>query len=231
VSTGVVIACAVLGGVLGAALSVLIERIPDRRPLLAAPFPEIARALRELWGITVIIVTAGLFAALASEFSRGWLLAAFLVLAATLVALSAIDFRHYILPYRIVGPLALASLVLLGAHAIAIDDFDPYLRALACGAGAFISFAVLHVISPRAMGFGDVKLSFVLGLNMGWLGVGETVLGLFLGFVYGAIVGVFLIATGIRSRKDHVPFGPFLAAGALTALLVGDVIVDWYRGP
>ncbi len=56
------------------------------------------------------------------------------------------------------------------------------------------------------------------------------VLGLFLGFVYGAVVGMFLIATKLRSRKDHVPFGPFLAAGAMTAVLVGDVIVDWYRG-
>jgi leader peptidase (prepilin peptidase)/N-methyltransferase len=209
---------------------VAIERVPDRRPLLAPPYPEIGRALREVWGITVILVTAGLFAALASEFSRGWLLAAFLVLAATLVALSAIDFRHYILPNRIVGPLALASLVLLGIEAIAIEDVDPFLRALGCGAGAFLAFATLHFISPRALGFGDVKLSFVLGLNLGWLGIGETVVGLFLGFVYGAIVGVFLIATRIRSRKDHVPFGPFLAAGALTSLLAGDAIVDWYRG-
>jgi leader peptidase (prepilin peptidase)/N-methyltransferase len=80
------------------------------------------------------------------------------------------------------------------------------------------------------MGFGDVKLSFVLGLDLGWLGVGETVLGLFLGFVSGAIIGVILIATHLRSRKDHVPFGPFLALGTLTAVLIGDVILDWYRG-
>jgi leader peptidase (prepilin peptidase)/N-methyltransferase len=80
------------------------------------------------------------------------------------------------------------------------------------------------------MGFGDVKLAFVLGLDLGYLGVGETVLGLFLGFVYGAVVGVALIVTGARGRKDHVPFGPFLAAGALTAVLVGDVILDWYGG-
>jgi leader peptidase (prepilin peptidase) / N-methyltransferase len=230
VSTAVVIACGVVGGLVGLALSVLIERVPDRRPILAPPFPEIPRAIREVWGITVIGVTAGLFAALAAEFDEGWLVAAFLVFAATLVALSAIDLRHYILPNRIVGPLAVASLVLLGASAAAIDDVDPFLRALGCGAGAFVAFTTLHLISPRALGFGDVKLVFVLGLNLGWLGVGETIVGLFLGFVYGAIIGVFLIATGIRSRKDHVPFGPFLAAGALTSLLVGDAIVDWYRG-
>jgi leader peptidase (prepilin peptidase)/N-methyltransferase len=80
------------------------------------------------------------------------------------------------------------------------------------------------------MGFGDVKLAFVLGLYLGWLGAGEAVLGFVLGFVYGAAVGVVLLATGARGRKDHVPFGPFLAAGALTAILVGDVILEWYRG-
>jgi leader peptidase (prepilin peptidase)/N-methyltransferase len=80
------------------------------------------------------------------------------------------------------------------------------------------------------MGLGDVKLSFVLGLALGWFGVGETIVGLFLGFVYGAVVGMVLIVTKLRTRKDHVPFGPFLAAGAMTAVLVGDVIVDWYRG-
>ena len=229
-STGVVVASGVLGAVIGLAMSVAIERVPDRRPLLAPPFPELGRALREVWGLTVIVVTAGLFVAFAIDVDEGWQLAAFLVLAATLVALSAIDLRHYILPNRIVGPLTLVSLVLLGVAAIAIDDLDPFLRGLACGAGAFFAFATLHLISPRALGFGDVKLSFVLGLNLGWIGFGETILGLFLGFVYGAIVGVLLIATRIRSRKDHVPFGPFLAAGALTSLLVGDAIVDWYRG-
>ena len=91
-------------------------------------------------------------------------------------------------------------------------------------------FAVLHLVSPRAMGFGDVRLAFLLGLDLGWLGAGEVVLGLLLGFVYGAVIGLLLIATGVRSRRDHIPFGPFLAAGALTALLVGEAILDWYSG-
>lgn len=55
-------------------------------------------------------------------------------------------------------------------------------------------------------------------------------LGLFLGFVYGAVIGMLLIATRVRSRKDHIPFGPFLAAGALTAVLWGTAILDWYAG-
>ena len=56
------------------------------------------------------------------------------------------------------------------------------------------------------------------------------VLGLFLGFFYGAVIGIVLIATRMRARSQALPFGPFLAAGALTAILVGDSIIDWYRG-
>jgi leader peptidase (prepilin peptidase)/N-methyltransferase len=93
-----------------------------------------------------------------------------------------------------------------------------------------VAFFVLHLISPRSMGFGDVKLSFVLGMSLGWLGSGEALLGLFLGFVYGAVVGLVLIATRRRARNQALPFGPFLAAGTLTAVLVGQAIIDWYRG-
>jgi leader peptidase (prepilin peptidase)/N-methyltransferase len=222
-------ACGVGGLLVGLALSVVIERVPVHRALLAGPFPEVRRAARQPEGILVAVASGGLFAALGARLGASWDLPAYLVLAAGLVALSAIDLRHYVLPNRIVYPLAATSLLLLGVAALANHDADSFLRALACGAGSLLAFTVLHVISPRAMGFGDVKLSFVLGLDLGWLGVGETLLGLFLGFVYGAIIGIVLIATRLRSRKDHVPFGPFLAVGTLTAVLIGDVILDWYR--
>jgi prepilin signal peptidase PulO-like enzyme (type II secretory pathway) len=55
-------------------------------------------------------------------------------------------------------------------------------------------------------------------------------LGLFLGFLLGAVVGSALIVTKIRSRKEPVPFGPFMAAGALTAIFVGTQLLDLYRG-
>jgi leader peptidase (prepilin peptidase)/N-methyltransferase len=223
-------ACALGGLVVGVVLWVLVERVPDRKSATASPFPELRSALREPLGLAVVIVNGGLFAGVAARLGEVWALPAYLVLAAVLVLLSAIDLRHYILPNRIVFPLAVAMVLLLGGAGAADGDADPLLRALACGVGAFLAFMTLHLVSPRAMGFGDVKLSFVLGLALGWFGVGETIVGLFLGFVYGAVVGMVLIATKLRTRKDHVPFGPFLAAGAMTAVLVGDVIVDWYRG-
>jgi leader peptidase (prepilin peptidase)/N-methyltransferase len=229
-SAGLIVACGLAGLAVGFVAWVLVERIPDRQPLLRRPYEEVRAALRTPLGLSVVLGTGALWAGVAASIGKAWALPAFLVLAAALVLLSAIDLRHYILPNRIVFPLALVELVLLGVAATAKGDPDPFLRSLACGGGALLAFTTLHLISPRAMGFGDVKLSFVLGLALGWLGVGETVLGLFLGFVYGAVIGLVLIATKVRSRKDHVPFGPFLAMGAMTAVLVGDAIVEAYRG-
>jgi leader peptidase (prepilin peptidase)/N-methyltransferase len=80
------------------------------------------------------------------------------------------------------------------------------------------------------MGFGDVKLSFTLGLALGCIGWGEMVLGLFLGFLYGAVIGILLMIVRHRNRKQAIPFGPFMAAGAITAILVGAPIITWYKG-
>jgi leader peptidase (prepilin peptidase)/N-methyltransferase len=230
VSIVLTVGCGVAGLAVGAAATIAIERVPAKEPLLAGPYPELRAALRTSTGRTVIVLTAALFAGTAARFGAEAELPAYLLLAAGLVVLSVIDLRHFLLPNRIVFPLAAASAVLLTVAAVIDGDFDALLRA---GIGAFAAlgaFIVLHLISPRAMGFGDVKLAFVLGLDLGWLGTGEVVLGLFLGFIYGAVVGLVLIVTRLRSRRDHIPFGPFMAAGALTAVLAGEAILDWYRG-
>lgn len=229
-TVALVVACSVLGAVVGALLPVLIERVPEKRPVLAGPFPEPASSLRTGTGWAVTVGTAALFGAVAARFGADWVLPAYLVLVAALVALSVIDLRLFLLPNRIVFPLAGAALVLLGLGAVAEGEVGAYGRAVAAAVVSFVVFALLHVVSPRSMGFGDVKLAFVLGCYLGYLGWGEVVLGLFLGFLYGAVVGVVLIVTGIRSRKDHVPFGPFLAAGTVTAILVGEAILDWWQG-
>jgi len=85
-----------------------------------------------------------------------------------------------------------------------------------------------HPSQPRYNPSG--KLSFSLGLYLGWLGWGQVFLGGFLAFLLGALVGVGLIATGIKGRKDFVPFGPFLALGTLITVLWGSPILRWYTG-
>ena len=224
------VGCGVVGLVVGAFLPVVIDRVPEKVPVLAGPFPEPARSLRTPTGWIVTLLTAGVFAGTAAKFDANWVLPSYLVLAGALVALSVIDLRLFLLPNRIVYPLAAVSLVLLGLGALAEGELDAYGRGVLAGVIAFVLFALLHIISPRSMGFGDVKLSFVLGLFLGYLGWGELGLGLFLGFLYGAVVGVGLIVAKLRTRRDHVPFGPFLAAGTMTAILIGSAILDWYSG-
>jgi len=222
-------ACGALGLAVGVVLPVAIERVPVKQPVCAGPFPEVQAGMRTPSGWLIIGATGALLSGMALRFGASWVLPAYLVFAAGLVALSVIDLRLQLLPNRIVFPLTEVTVVLLGVAAIGESDGDAFLRSLACGFGAFVAFTLLHLISPRAMGFGDVKLSFVLGLALGWLSVGETALGLLLGFIYGAVTGLVLLASKARSRKDHIPFGPFMAAGALTAVLVGNMILEWYR--
>ena len=224
-----VAACSLLGLVVGLLLPVAIERVPQKVPVLAGPFPESARATRTPSGWMLALGTAALFGATAARIGADWELPAFLVLAGALVALSVIDLRTFLLPNRIVFPLTVVSVVLLGFAALAGGDLDVFVRALLGGAAAFAVFFILHIVSPASMGFGDVKLSFTLGLFLGWLGWGYVFLGLFLGFLYGAVIGVALIALRIKTRKDHVPFGPYLAAGTMTAILFGQALLDAYR--
>ena len=98
------------------------------------------------------------------------------------------------------------------------------LRRVSCagcsrGAVAFAVFFVLHLDLAAQHGLRrrEARRSSSAS-SLGWLGWGEVLLGLFLGFLYGAVIGIVLIATRVRARRARrVPFGPFLAAGALTA--------------
>ena len=228
--TAVLVAgCAVVGLVVGWFLDPVITRVPRKMPVFGPPAddePPVSMKRRAF----VTVLTGALFGATAARFDDSWLLPAYLVLTGALVALAVIDFETYLLPNRIVYPLTLVSLALFGLGAALDGDLDSYLRGLLAAVIAFMIFFVLHLVSPRSMGFGDVKLSFTLGLSLGVLGWGELVLGLFLGFFYGAVIGIVLIATKIRGKGQAVPFGPFLAAGAITAILIGAPILDWYTG-
>ena len=157
----------------------------------------------------VELLTGVLFAAVGARFAHSWALPAFLVLTGALIAISAIDLEHFIIPNRIVYPVGFASVVLLALAALIEHDWGAFGRALL---GARGRVRVLLRPAPRrrrgGMGFGDVRLSFVLGLFLGWLGWPEVLGGLFAGFLYGAVIGIALIAFGSRGRRQHIPVRP-----------------------
>ena len=178
----------------------------------------------------VELANAALWVGIAQRFGTSWEVPAYCALASGLVALSLIDLDHFLLPNRVLYPVGFIVAGLLVLPAAIDGHWDFYLRAVEGGAAAFAVFFLIHIISPRGMGFGDVRLSFLLGLALGWLSWGHVFLGLFLGFLLGAVVGASLIAFKLRGRKDPVPFGPFMAAGALVAVFAGTQLLDLYRG-
>ena len=224
-----VVACSILGLVVGWLADPVITRVPLRQPLRGPAGPD-ERPTPRGRRVVIAILCGALCGAVAAEYDDTWVLPAYIVVTITLVVLAVIDLEHFLLPNRIVYPLAFVSIALFALAAVGDDNWDAYTRGLLAGAIAFAIFFVLHMVSPRGMGFGDVKLAFVLGLSLGWLGWGEVFLGLFLGFLYGAVIGLALIITRIRARSQALPFGPFLAAGTMTAILVGTAIIDWYTG-
>jgi leader peptidase (prepilin peptidase)/N-methyltransferase len=80
------------------------------------------------------------------------------------------------------------------------------------------------VIYPAGLGWGDVKLAGILGLYLGWLGLAVLAAGLFLGYLLAAGAGLGLIAAGRASRKTQLPFGPFLLAGTLAAIMLSGLV-------
>jgi leader peptidase (prepilin peptidase)/N-methyltransferase len=116
-----------------------------------------------------------------------------------------------------------ASLVL----AALLDDEPQRLRWAAIGAlGALGVFYVIYLAARGGFGFGDVRLGAVLGWYLAWQGLPFAPVGIFLGFVLGATVGVALMILGKAGRRTAVPFGPFLASGAFLAILAGRPFID-----
>jgi leader peptidase (prepilin peptidase)/N-methyltransferase len=178
----------------------------------------------------VELLTGAVFAGTAVRFHGDWVLPAYLLFFAALIALALIDYEHFLLPNRIIYPTLLASIPLLVLAAAANGEWN-HLRDAALGAvGAFIAFFVLNLVYPRGMAFGDVRLSAVIGLYLGWLGPRTVFVGLFLAFLTASVVGIGLMIVRRADRKTPIPFGVFLAIGAAIGVFAGRNIVHWWLG-
>ena len=214
---------AAVGIGVGPWLALLADRVPERKPL--------GGGVRGVPGVVSITIgTAVLFAAFGVRLGANWEVPGFLAFAACLVVVTVTDLRLFLIPNRIVYPSLLAAAVLLSAAALITHDFVLLRHAAVGGAGAWAALLVMHLINPKGMAFGDVRLAAVIGVYEGWLGLNHVVLALFLGFVAAAVVGGAVIVTRRRGAKDPVPFGPFLAVGAVAVVLAGTTILHWYRG-
>ena len=140
------------------------------------------------------------------------------VFCVALVAVSATDLEHRIIPNKIVLP---AAAVVLAAQTALHPSPEWALGAL--GASGFLFVAALAY--PAGMGMGDVKLALLMGAMLG-----RTVgVALMLGMIVALVPGVVLLAKhGQKARKMGIPFGPFLALGSVVALFWGHALLDAY---
>jgi leader peptidase (prepilin peptidase)/N-methyltransferase len=139
---------------------------------------------------------------------------------AVLVVLSAIDFERHILPDKIVLPSAAA--VFLAQLVLYPERWLEWVLA-PLGAALFLFLALLAY--PKGMGMGDVKLCLLLGAMLGKL----VVVALMIGMLSALVPALVLVARhGSAARKMAIPFGPFLAFGAVIALFFGDALLDAY---
>lgn len=248
--------CVLFGLMVGSFLNVVIHRVP-RKESVVAPRSHCPGCETELSNVDNIplaswlmlrgkcrtcgvaispryplveLLTGVLFGVMAARFGFDPALPAFLVFTAFLVALSVIDLDTFLLPKVLVWPAFFSGVVLLTVAAVVDGDWLSLREAAMGSALAFGALFVIHFISPKGMGFGDVRLAAVLGLHLGWIELVTVGLGLFLAFLLASVVGIGLIATKRKGRKDKVPFGPFLAAGTGVAIVLSEPILRIYLG-
>ncbi|WP_102161436.1 prepilin peptidase [Zhihengliuella halotolerans] len=162
------------------------------------------------------------FSAYASSILSLWLLALVVVVFVFLgTRLAIIDARTHRLPNRIVGPWYLVAAALMGSAALFAGQGSDAWRMLAGGAILFGVYLVLHLIQPKGMGMGDVKLAGVLGMHLGLASWQHLLLGTFASFLLGGLYAMVLVLTKKANLKSSIPFGPFMIVGTAAALLVG----------
>jgi len=197
--------CTLGGVVIGRLCAPLAERYLERPVRWARP--------------GVAATTAVAFGALAWRFPGRAELPAYLYLAAVGALLTVVDIAVKRLPNPFTLPSYLIGLVLLGGAAFLGGHPARLAHAVVGLAVLWTLYALQHLLAPGAIGWGDVKLAGVLGLYLGWLGASAWWLGVLAAFVIGGVYATGVLLTRRGSRGSEIPFGPFMLAGALVAIL------------
>jgi len=174
--------------------------------------------------------TAAAFALLALLVGASWALPGFWWAAGVAIALTLTDLDVRRIPDRILGPGLAVTAVLLAIGALADGEPMAVVRGLAGGAAYFTLLLAVALAARGGFGFGDVKLGALLGLVLAYRSWGVLVAGAFGAFLVGGLVAVALLAARRAGRKDAIPFGPAMVAGAACALAWGETVTRWYFG-
>lgn len=244
------VACALFGLLVGSFLNVCIHRLPSGGSVNwpASHCPSCTRPLAWYENVPVVswlvlrgrcrtcgaaisvmyplveLTTAVVFAGGLAVYGLSALLAVRLAFACALIVLFAIDLRHRILPNVITLPGIAAGFL---ASWFLPPGWLSSLVGLLAGGGVLLGIAEVYyrVRGQEGLGMGDVKMLAMIGAFLGWP---LMVLTLIVASFTGSIVGVGLMASGRSDMQAALPFGTFLALGAIVAAVAGDPIVAWY---
>jgi len=241
-----------LGLAVGSFLNVCVHRLPREQSLNSPPSrcPQCSYRLRWADNIPLVsyvmlggrcrecrarisirypiveLVTMGLFVLHGATFGWTPLLIPRLAFACAMVVLFAIDLEHHLLPNAITLPGIVVGLI---ASTVLPPGIVDALIGVLIGGGVLwlIGEAYFRFSGHEGMGGGDVKMLAMIGAFLGWKLVLVT---LILSSVLGSMIGLIVIAIRKGGLKYALPYGTFLALGALVASLAGDAIVNWYVG-
>lgn len=241
---------ALLGLAVGSFFNVVIHRLPRHQSLVrpASRCPRCGHTLRWIHNIPVLswlllrgrcghcsapisaryplveIVTAALAVLVVATTPPGWQLVSQLVLTGALVVLFAIDLEHQLLPNAVTLPGIGVGLLF---SVVAPPGLQSAVLGACLGAGVLYAIAGAYYLVRReeGLGMGDVKMLAMVGAFLGWRHV---LLTLVLASFSGALIGSALLATARGGMRYALPFGTFLAVGAMVAMLAGDQIIGWY---
>jgi leader peptidase (prepilin peptidase) / N-methyltransferase len=236
----------------GSFLTVVVHRVPKKESLVAprSRCPSCGTPIRNLDNVPVVswvllrgrcrtcgapisatyplteLASAGLFMGASLAFDSIWAAAMVAPFLALMLALALIDLRHRIIPNRIVYPSLPAFGAYIAIVGLAGGGLSPtrsFIGMLAYGG----SLLIVAMISPRGMGMGDVKLAALIGLALGSLGLRYVAVAAATGILLGGVGAIIALIAG-ASRKQALPFGPFLAGGAVLAAFLGPSLASIY---
>ena len=236
----------ILGACVGSFLNVCIYRIPQKMSVVFGPShcPHCSKPIKiqdlvpllsffllkgkcrycetkVSWRYPLVeLLTAVLFYAAYQRWGLSWQTPAMCAFFSALVVAALVDFDTYLIPDGVLG-IAL----ILGIPTLWLAARELFFNGLVGFLSAGLLMLAIALATRGGMGGGDVKLSAVMGFFLGWP---EILIGLFIAFTSGALVGLILMLLKKKKRKNLLPFGPYLALGGVIGAFYGEQLLNWY---
>ncbi|WP_139978706.1 prepilin peptidase [Nocardioides litoris] len=228
------IAAAVVCAVAGYLAPLLVRRLPEppEKPEEEQSAAERAEGPKETyaaiaalpWFAPTAMVVSGVAGGLVGwTLGWSWVLLVVVPVVPVAVLLSVVDLRTRLLPAVVVWPTFLYALAAVVLHGLLVATGHDLQRAAIALVVGYLFYFVLWFVHPSGLGFGDVRLSAVLALVLGYLGWPQFIVGMYAGFLLLGLPGLLLAVAKRRASylKVQLPFGPFMAAGALLGIVLG----------